>query len=273
MPVIATRGATVSYGGRAVVRGADLDVEPGEAVALMGANGSGKSTLVKAIVGLVPLASGSIELFGTPQRRFRAWRRVGYVPQRTGAASGVPATATEVVSQGRLAHRLLGLPSRRADRDAVGHSLAEVGLADHAHCAVDTLSGGQQQRVLIARALATEPEILIMDEPTVGVDAETQAALAAVIADRVDAGCAVLLVTHELGPLTDRLDRAVVLADGAVVHDGSPPRPVGEHADPAHEHMHPHPSPHPHPEPDAALPRLPFERPNDEPADDTWGVQ
>ncbi|GAA1675234.1 metal ABC transporter ATP-binding protein [Glycomyces endophyticus] len=240
MPVLNVRGATVSYGGRAVVRGADLAVAPGEAVALMGANGSGKSTLIKAVAGLVPLAGGEIELFGTPQRRFRDWRRVGYVPQRTGAASGVPSTAAEVVSQGRLAHRALGMPQRRADRDAVARSLAEVGLADHARCSVDTLSGGQQQRVLIARALATDPELLIMDEPTVGVDAETQAALAAVIADRVDAGCAVLLVTHELGPLTDRLDRAVVLADGKVVHDGAPPRPVGEHADPAHEHAHPH---------------------------------
>ena len=240
MPVLNVRGATVSYGGRAVVRGVDLAVESGEAVAIMGANGSGKSTLVKAIVGLVPLASGTIELFETPQRRFRSWKRVGYVPQRTGAASGVPATAAEVVSQGRLNHRFLGLPPRRSDRDAVTRSLGEVGLADHAHCSVDTLSGGQQQRVLIARALATEPEVLIMDEPTVGVDAETQAALATVVADRIDAGCAVLLVTHELGPLTDRLDRAVVLADGRVVHDGAPPRPLGEHADPRHQHAHPH---------------------------------
>ncbi|THV43615.1 metal ABC transporter ATP-binding protein [Glycomyces buryatensis] len=240
MPVIETRGATVSYGGRAVVRGVDLVIQPGEAVAVMGANGSGKSTLVKAIVGLVPLAGGEVELFGTAQRRFRDWKRVGYVPQRTGAASGVPSTAAEVVSQGRLAHRLLGLPSRRADREAVARSLAEVGLEGHARCAVDTLSGGQQQRVLIARALATEPDVLIMDEPTVGVDAETQAALANVVSDRVDAGCAVLIITHELGPLTDRLDRAIVLADGKVVHDGEPPRPVGEHADPAHQHEHPH---------------------------------
>lgn len=240
MPVIATRGATVTYGGRAVVRGVDLAVEPGEAVAVMGANGSGKSTLIKAVVGLAPLAAGAIELFGVPRRRFRDWKRVGYVPQRTGAASGVPATAVEVVSQGRLGHRLLGLPPRRADRDAVARSLDEVGLADHARCAVDTLSGGQQQRVLIARALATEPDLLIMDEPTVGVDAETQAALAEVVAARIDAGCAVLLVTHELGPLTDRLDRAVVLADGRLVHDGAPPHPVGEHADPRHQHAHPH---------------------------------
>ncbi len=243
MPVIATRGATVSYSGRAVVRDVDLAVEPGEAVAVMGANGSGKSTLVKAIVGLVPLAAGAIELFGAPQRRFRAWQRIGYVPQRTGAASGVPATAAEVVAQGRLSRRLIGLPPRRSDRAAVDRSLAEVGLADHAHCSVETLSGGQQQRVLIARALATDPDVLIMDEPTVGVDAATQAALAAVVADRVDAGCAVLLVTHELGPLTDRLDRAIVLADGRVVHDGAPPLPVGEHAAPDHEHAHPHPPP------------------------------
>ena len=258
MPVIRTRGATVSYGGRAVVRDVDLAVEAGEAVALMGANGSGKSTLVKSIVGLVPVTGGSIELFGVPRRRFRDWKRVGYVPQRTGAASGVPATAAEVVGQGRLAHRLLGLPARRGDREAVRRSLEEVGLADHAHCAVDTLSGGQQQRVLIARALATDPDVLVMDEPTVGVDAETQATLAEVVAARIQDGCAVLLVTHEIGPLTDRLDRAVVLSDGRVVHDGEPPRAVGEHADPHHQHMHPHPSSDALPAPDGIAPRLSF---------------
>ncbi|WP_199040454.1 metal ABC transporter ATP-binding protein [Glycomyces salinus] len=271
MPVIATRGATVSYGGRAVVRGVDLAVEAGESVALMGANGSGKSTLVKAIVGLVPAAGGDIELFGTAQRRFRDWKRVGYVPQRTGAASGVPATAAEVVGQGRLAHRFLGMPARRGDREAVRRSLEEVGLAEHARCAVDTLSGGQQQRVLIARALATDPDVLIMDEPTVGVDAETQTALAEVVAARLDAGCAVLLVTHEIGPLTDRLDRAVVLADGRVVHDGEPPRPVGEHADPRHQHMHPHPSPDSVPEPDGTAPRLDFGRSSGTSEADLWG--
>ncbi|MEV4440997.1 metal ABC transporter ATP-binding protein, partial [Streptomyces sp. NPDC049577] len=163
-PVISLRGATASLGSRPVLRGVDLTVGRGEVVALLGANGSGKSTAVRAVVGQVPLTGGDLELFGTPRRRFRDWARIGYVPQRTTAASGVPATVREVVSAGRLARTKLG-PTRKGDREAVHRALELVGMADRAKDSVSALSGGQHQRVLIARALAGEPELLIMDEP------------------------------------------------------------------------------------------------------------
>jgi len=247
--VIELHGGVVAYRDRPVLHGVDLSVRAGEVVAILGANGSGKSTLIRAILGLVPLADGALSLFGSPMRgrgswRMRQqWRRIGYVPQRLGAGSGVPATVGEVVASGRLARRALLRPAGAADRTAVTTALSAVGLADRVSAPVATLSGGQQQRTLIARALAAGPELLILDEPTAGVDAASQAAFAEALADFVRDGGTVLLVAHELGPLERLVTRAVVLHHGAIVHDGEPPRPAGHHADPDHDHVHPH-APH-----------------------------
>ncbi|MFG2426674.1 metal ABC transporter ATP-binding protein [Streptomyces sp. NPDC048590] len=238
-PVIDMRGATATLGSRPVLRGVDLTVRRGEVVALLGANGSGKSTAVRSVIGQVPLTGGTVELFGTPLRRFRRWSRVGYVPQRTTAAAGVPATVREIVESGRLSRSGLRLP-RKADRAAVDRAIELVGLADRAKDSVNALSGGQHQRVLIARALAAEPEVLIMDEPMAGVDLASQDVLASTLRWQVADGATVLLVLHELGPLEPLIDRAVVLRDGCVLHDGPPPEAVGQHALPGHDHVHPH---------------------------------
>ncbi|GAA2569314.1 MULTISPECIES: metal ABC transporter ATP-binding protein [Streptomyces] len=237
--VISLRGVRAELGSRPVLRGIDLTVRRGQVVALLGANGSGKSTAVRTIIGQVPVTDGEIELFGTPRRRFRDWGRLGYVPQRTTAAGGVPATVTEVVSSGRLSRARFGV-LRRADHEAVRRALDLVGMADRAKDSVDALSGGQHQRVLIARALAAEPELLIMDEPMAGVDLASQEVLAATLRGQVAEGATVLLVLHELGPLEPLIDRAVVLRDGCVLHDGPPPEAVGQHALPGHDHVHPH---------------------------------
>ncbi|MFB7087996.1 metal ABC transporter ATP-binding protein [Streptomyces sp. NPDC056296] len=237
--VISLRGVRAELGSRPVLRGIDLTVRGGEVVALLGANGSGKSTAVRTVIGQVPVTAGAIELFGTPRRRFRDWARVGYVPQRTTAAGGVPATVTEVVSSGRLSRARFGV-LRKADREAVRGALDLVGMADRAKDSVNALSGGQHQRVLIARALAAEPELLIMDEPMAGVDLASQEVLAETLRKQVAAGTTVLLVLHELGPLEPLIDRAVVLRDGCVTHDGPPPKAVGQHALPGHDHVHPH---------------------------------
>jgi zinc transport system ATP-binding protein len=238
-PVISLRGVTAELGSRPVLRGIDLTVHRGEVVALLGANGSGKSTAIRTIVGQVPASGGEITLFGTPRRTFRDWSRVGYVPQRTTAAGGVPATVTEVVSSGRLSRTRFGL-FRKADHEAVRHALGLVGMADRAKDNVEALSGGQHQRVLIARALVAEPELLIMDEPMAGVDLASQEILAQTLRKQVEQGTTVLLVLHELGPLEPLIDRAIVLRDGCVLHDGPPPRAVGQHALPGHDHVHPH---------------------------------
>ncbi len=239
-PVVQARAVAVAYDGRPVLTEAELTVHQGEVIAILGANGSGKSTLVRAILGLVPLAAGSVSLFGATGRPARSHRhRIGYVPQRLGAGSGVPATVAEVVSAGRLARRGLR-PESAADRSAVTAAVAAVGLADRLHHPVGALSGGQQQRTLIARALAAEPELLVLDEPTAGVDSASQEAFAEALRGFVDGGGTVLLVAHELGPLRPLVTRAVVVHNGHIRHDGTIPEPTGHHALPGHDHVHPH---------------------------------
>ncbi|WP_027341209.1 metal ABC transporter ATP-binding protein [Hamadaea tsunoensis] len=237
--VLRVRHGVVAYGERPVLRGVDLTVHTGDVVAILGANGSGKSTLIRAALGLVPLSGGEIELFGTPLRRFRQWPRLGYVPQRLGAGGGVPATVGEVVAAGRLGRRGWK-PATRRDREAVRAAIDAVGLADRTKDPVSTLSGGQQQRTLIARALAGEPELLILDEPTAGVDAASQETFAKALGDFVHGGGSVALVAHELGPLASLITNAVVIHDGVVAHTGPVPPPAGHHADPDHDHVHPH---------------------------------
>ncbi|MER5458549.1 metal ABC transporter ATP-binding protein [Micromonospora sp. NPDC002389] len=238
--VISVEHGVVGYDGRPVLRDVSLTVTTGEVVAVLGANGSGKSTLIRAVLGLVPLTAGSVTLFGHRVRRFRQWQRLGYVPQRLGAGSGVPATVAEVVASGRLARRGILRPPGRADREAVAEALRAVGLADRAKDPVATLSGGQQQRTLIARALAGRPELLVLDEPTAGVDAASQEAFAGALRGFVDDGGTVLLVAHELGPLRPLISRAIVVHQGQIAHDGAVPDPAGHHAEPDHDHVHPH---------------------------------
>ncbi|MGW0506322.1 metal ABC transporter ATP-binding protein [Micromonospora sp. NPDC003241] len=238
--VITVEHGVVGYDGRPVLRDVSLTVTTGEVVAVLGANGSGKSTLIRAVLGLVPLTAGSVTLFGHRVRRFRQWQRLGYVPQRLGAGSGVPATVAEVVASGRLARRGILRPPGRADREAVAEALRAVGLADRAKDPVSTLSGGQQQRTLIARALAGRPELLVLDEPTAGVDAASQEAFAGALRGFVDDGGTVLLVAHELGPLRPLISRAIVVHQGQIAHDGAVPDPAGHHAEPDHDHVHPH---------------------------------
>lgn len=233
---LAAQGVTVSIDGRRVLRDVDLEVGEGEFVALLGSNGSGKSTLVRAAIGLVPMTGGTVELFGTPLREFRERRRLGYVPQRSRAVAGVPATVREVVASGRLAyHPYIGRNSA-TDAAAVAAAIARVGLADRARSALNELSGGMQQRALIARALATEAELLVMDEPTAGVDHENQQVLAELLGELVKEGTAILLVAHELGPLRPLIDRAVVLEAGEVAYDG----PVDGVVHEDHSHVHHH---------------------------------
>jgi zinc transport system ATP-binding protein len=241
--VVDVSHAAVGYEGREILRDVTLTVRGGEVVAILGANGSGKSTLVRTILGLVPLRRGEIELFGTPRRRFTDWARVGYVPQRLGAGSGVPATVGEVVSSGRLARRGIFRMPGAADRTAVHEALADVGLLDRIGDPVATLSGGQQQRTLIARALAGRPDLLVLDEPTAGVDAASQEAFAAALGRFRARGGTILLVAHELGPLQPLIDRAVVVHEGRIAYEGPPPEPAGHHADPDHDHVHPHAAP------------------------------
>lgn len=189
---------------------------------MLGANGSGKSTLIRGILGLARVLDGSIEAFGEPISHFRQRWRIGYVPQRHTIAGGIPTTVTEIVTSGRLARLNPWQRARAHDRARVRDAIASVGLADQVRHPVAELSGGQQRRVLIARALAGDAQVLILDEPTAGVDAETQEQLAETLAALVARGVTIVLVTHELGPAASIVTRTLRLRDGRIVYDGPP---------------------------------------------------
>ena len=234
---VALEGVSVAIGGRPILRDVDLAVRTGDMVALLGPNGSGKSTLVRAVTGLLPPTRGVVRLFGTPIEAFGDWARLGFVPQRSTATGGVPATVREVVASGRVGRRRLLAPTTAADRRAVESALEVVGLADRSSYSVSQLSGGQQQRVLIARALAGEPDLLVLDEPTAGVDLPNQQALADALGRLKARGATILLVAHEIGPMMPLIDRSVVMRDGRVAYDGPPlTQEVASHTHHDHEH-------------------------------------
>jgi zinc transport system ATP-binding protein len=239
--VVRVTDGRFGYRGQVAVE-ADLVVERGEVVALVGPNGSGKTTLVKGILGLCERIGGDVELFGG-QLRDRG--RVGYVPQRQQAAGPIPATVREVVSSGRLACSGLARRLRGSDRQAVDDALAAVGLANRAGSPVATLSGGQQRRALVARALAGRAEVLFLDEPLAGVDRSSRQALAGIVAGLVADGATIVVVLHELGPLAPLITRVARLEAGAIVSDGPPEHVRAD--DLGHGDEDPHPADEPAP--------------------------
>ena len=234
--VVTLRGAGFGYGDRPVLTDVDLTIRSGEIVAIVGPNGSGKSTLMKGVLGLNERTSGTVSLFGVDSAEFHDRARIGYVPQRHTLSASVRATAEEIVSTGRLARIGWLGRLRAADRQVVARSLEVVGLADRATTEVSTLSGGQQRRVLIARALAAEPDVLIMDEPTAGVDAASQHVLADVLERLVERDVTMVIVTHELGALERLLTRIVVVDGGRVRFDGTPQEYAHARGDVHHDH-------------------------------------
>lgn len=219
--LLEARDVSFGYGRVPVLEDVNLSVRAGEFVALVGPNGSGKSTLLKVLLGSLTPTAGSVRLLGErPERVQRA--RIGYVPQRPSLDSEVPATVEEIVLAGRLSRRGWWRPMRRSDREFIGHALESVGLEDLAQTPLNELSGGQQQRAFIARAFASEPDLLVLDEPIAGVDAEAQLRFRGSIVHLIEEhGAGVLLVSHELSAVVSDLDRVVVLK-GRVLFDGRP---------------------------------------------------
>jgi zinc transport system ATP-binding protein len=221
--VLEAEGLTFAYRGEPVLRGASLHVDPGEFVALVGPNGSGKSTLLRLLLGLTRPQAGRAALFGVaPDRLTERWR-VGYVPQRPVLTGSLPATVEEVVAAGRLARRGWSRRLRRSDWDEVEHAIGSVGLEGMRHRRLGELSVGQQQRAYIAKAFAGRPELLVLDEPVAGVDADSQRRFRDSLVHLIkEHDAAVLLVSHELGAVADDLDRVLILRHGTIVFDGAP---------------------------------------------------
>jgi zinc transport system ATP-binding protein len=238
MPVaVETRRLSFSYGpGPPVLADVDLTIERGQFVAIAGPNGGGKTTLLRLILGIERPTAGQALLFGEPAHRFSRRETIGYLAQRAQLGVSAPATVREVVAAGRLPR--VGLLRRAGpeDRRLIGEAIARVGLTEMANRPLARLSGGQQQRAFIAKALATEPELLVLDEPTTGVDAEAQEAFAALL-DRLhrELGVTILYVSHEFGSV-ERFVERIVLVRGGIVFDGSPSELPGLWHDPSHVH-------------------------------------
>jgi zinc transport system ATP-binding protein len=220
-----------------VLQAVDLRVEPGEFVAIAGPNGGGKTTLVRIVLGLERPTAGSASLFGEEARHFSRRATLGYLAQRTQLGTDAPATVREVVSAGRLAAGGLVGPLRRRDRAIVEEAISRVGLHQQAGLPIARLSGGQQQRAFIAKALAGEPSLLVLDEPTAGVDVDAQEALAGLLAElNRELRVTILYVSHEFGAVEPVVER-LVLVRGGIVFDGRPGDLPGRWHDPSHVHV------------------------------------
>jgi zinc transport system ATP-binding protein len=220
MSLAVLRHVSFSYDGTPVLIDVDLTIEEGDFLAVIGPNGSGKTTLVKIILGLLRPSAGQVELFGHPPAEFADRDKIGYVPQKaTHIDAFFPASVEEVVGMALLAG---GRPARLTGREArerVRRALEVVGMAEFAKASIGRLSGGQQQRIFIARALVTEPRILFLDEPTAGVDAETQTAFYDLL-DRLNRtqGLTIVLVTHDIGVVNKHVNRVACVNQRLVYH-------------------------------------------------------
>ncbi|MCU4924784.1 metal ABC transporter ATP-binding protein [Halobacteria archaeon AArc-dxtr1] len=196
-----------AYGGSDAVRDVSLQIEPGDFLGLIGPNGSGKTTLLHLMLGLLKPDSGSIELFGEPIHEFDQGERIGYVSQQaTSRGETMPVTVRECVRMGRFAHTGYGRLSER-DHEIAEEAMETVGVTNLADRRVGDLSGGQRQRAFIARALASEADLLALDEPTVGVDAESRDDFYALLDSLNERGITIVLIEHDIGVVTDRANR------------------------------------------------------------------
>lgn len=208
-PAIEVHDLTVAYGTRPVLWDVDLSLPEGRLIAIVGPNGAGKSTLLKAILGLQKPITGWVKIFGAEAAQRRSW--VGYVPQRESVDWDFPTSALDVVLMGRYGH--LGWIRRpgKSHREAALRCLDHVGIRDLADRQISQLSGGQQQRVFLARALAQESRLYLMDEPFAGVDATTERAILELLHELRDEGRTVVAVHHDLQTVADYFDHVVLL--------------------------------------------------------------
>jgi len=227
-PIVTADRVCFSYADTPVLDGVSFALAAGEFAALAGPNGSGKSTLIRILLGVLPAHAGRVEIFGATPSHVRERWRIGYVPQRPAIAELLPATVADVVAAGRLARRGWWRRPTRADRAAVDAALDAVALADLRDRRLAELSGGQQQRAFIAKALATEPELLVLDEPTAGIDVDSQHRFREALVAARERGGTVLLVSHELGAVADDLDRVLVMRHGRIAFDGTPAQLAAE---------------------------------------------
>jgi zinc transport system ATP-binding protein len=234
---IALHGVSYAYpGGPPVLSGVELEIPVGQFVGIAGPNGGGKTTLVRLALGLARPTAGEALLFGRPPEEFEERSRLGYLAQRALVGIEAPVTVQELVFTGRVPRRGLFRPYSGVDRRAVRDAIERVGLLERTDDPVHRLSGGQRQRAHIAKALAGEPDLLVLDEPTAGVDADAQESFAALLEDlHAELGTTILYISHEFGAVEHHVQR-LLLVRGGIIFDGPPGELPGVWHDPSHVH-------------------------------------
>lgn len=217
---IEVHNLTVSYDGKPVLWDIDFNLDAGQIIGIIGPNGSGKTTSLKAIMGLLKPASGFVKIFGKSLDEVRD--RVAYVPQRESVDWDFPASVLDVVLMGRSKSQNLFRRANKTDIDIALQSIEKVGLTDYKNRQISQLSGGQQQRVFIARALAQQADLYLMDEPFVGVDAATESAILELLREMKSNGKTVLIIHHDLQTVSDYFDYLVLL-NTRLIAKGTPP--------------------------------------------------
>jgi zinc transport system ATP-binding protein len=221
--IVELENVDYGYDSMRVLERVTLTVAPGDFLGIIGPNGSGKTTLVRLMLGLASPDAGRVRLFGVAPAAFHQWARLGYVPQRVVIDAGLPATVEEVVATGLLpTRRAFPWNGRQAKADGtrrVAAALARVGMDAHRETKIGALSAGQQQRVFIARALVTDPELLILDEPTASVDPEVQTSFYTLLHHlNRDRGVTLILVSHDIGVVTKEVSKLACLNRRLVFH-------------------------------------------------------
>ncbi len=210
--LISLNNISFSYGDNNILEDISIDIHSGDFVGILGPNGSGKTTLLKIILGLIPPTKGEVKLFEKPLNKFTDWQKIGFVPQKaTQFDAKFPITVEEVVSLGRISLRGIGVPLNSSDTEEVINALKIVDMASFAKSQISQLSGGQQQRVFIAKALVSHPKILILDEPTVGIDSASEDSFYLLLKELNHQGITLLLVSHDTETVMKEVNKVICL--------------------------------------------------------------
>jgi zinc transport system ATP-binding protein len=235
--ILEVENLSFSYGSEPIFEKIGFSIKKGDFAAVIGANGAGKSTLLRLILGELTPAAGNIRLFGQEARQFKNWPQIGYVPQN-GLQGGInfPATVEEIVSANLFSQIGLCRFPKKEHRAKTERALAQVGMTAYAKRLVGQLSGGQQQRVMLARVLVNDPELMLLDEPTTGVDAKSVLTLYELLsAFNRKTGLTIVMVTHDIGRASDYVSRILCLEEGSLVELDK----AQIHEELAHKHKHP----------------------------------
>lgn len=209
MKVLEVKNLTISYHKKTAIKGINLEIESGNIIGIVGPNGAGKSTLMKGILGMIPKDTGEIKAFG--QEVKKSLIKISYIPQKEIIDWDFPVNVEEVVTMGRYAHLpTVGFPGQK-DKEIVKQAMEKVEITDLADRQIRNLSGGQQQRIFLARALAQESELFLLDEPFVGVDAKTEKAIFALMKELKEQGKTLMVVHHDLGKVLDYFDKLILI--------------------------------------------------------------